>query len=100
MPTIADLIAERADDPSTALLFEDAAWSYAELAQEAAARASLLATVGQPDFQRAAPDSMSGSISSVVHRRDRHDVLDVGRSTLITRRPWRVLPRTGGAALV
>lgn len=42
MATIADLIAQRADDPSAALLFEDAAWSYAELAREAAARASLL----------------------------------------------------------
>jgi fatty-acyl-CoA synthase len=44
MATIADLITDRADDPSTALLFEDAAWSYAELARQAAARASLLST--------------------------------------------------------
>jgi fatty-acyl-CoA synthase len=42
MATIAALIAQRAGDPSAALLFEDAAWSYAELAREAAARASLL----------------------------------------------------------
>src|ERR1700722_6442657 len=45
MATIADLITDRADDPSTALLFEDTAWSYAELARQAAARASLLSTV-------------------------------------------------------
>jgi fatty-acyl-CoA synthase len=45
MATIADLITDRADDPSTALLFEDAAWSYAELARHAAARASLLSAV-------------------------------------------------------
>src|SRR3984957_16420719 len=45
MATIADLITDRADDPSTALLFEDSAWSYAELAREAAARASLLSAV-------------------------------------------------------
>src|SRR5260370_27282733 len=44
MATIADLITQRADNPSTALLFEDAAWSYAELAHEAAARASLLSS--------------------------------------------------------
>src|ERR1700730_18620050 len=42
MGTIADLIMQRAGDPSPALLFEDAAWSYADLAHEAAARASLL----------------------------------------------------------
>jgi len=45
MATIADLITKRADDPSTALLFEDESWSYAELADEAATRASLLASV-------------------------------------------------------
>jgi fatty-acyl-CoA synthase len=44
MPTIAAYIAERADDTSTALLFEDDAWTYAELAREAAARASLIST--------------------------------------------------------
>ena len=42
MGTIADLIMQRAGDPSPALLSDDAAWSYAELAYEAAARASLL----------------------------------------------------------
>ena len=45
MATIADLITERADDPSPALLFEDATWSYAELAREAASRVSLLSSV-------------------------------------------------------
>ena len=43
MPTIADWIRERAHDDGTALLFEDARWSWRELAAEAAARAALLA---------------------------------------------------------
>jgi fatty-acyl-CoA synthase len=40
---------KRADDPSTALLFEDESWSYAQLAREAAARASLLSSL--PRFE-------------------------------------------------
>ena len=42
VPTIADWIRERAADDGTALLFEDARWSWRELAAEAAARAALL----------------------------------------------------------
>jgi fatty-acyl-CoA synthase len=48
MGTIAELIVQRSGELSAALLFEDQSWSYAELAQEAAARASLLSTL--PDF--------------------------------------------------
>jgi fatty-acyl-CoA synthase len=49
MATIAELIAGRANESSPALLFEDKSWSYAELAREAAARTSLLATIGSVD---------------------------------------------------
>ncbi len=49
MATIAELIAGRANETSTALLFEDDVWSYAELAHEGATRASLLSTFGGMD---------------------------------------------------
>jgi fatty-acyl-CoA synthase len=48
MATIAELIVKRSGDSSTALLFEDESWSYAELAQEGAARAAMLGAL--PDF--------------------------------------------------
>jgi fatty-acyl-CoA synthase len=45
MSTIAELITARANDSSPALLFEDETWSYAEVAQQAATRATWLATL-------------------------------------------------------
>jgi fatty-acyl-CoA synthase len=48
MGTIAELIVGRSQDDSPALLFEDESWSYAQLATEAAARASVLS--GLSDF--------------------------------------------------
>ena len=43
MPTVAEVIVARAEDQGTALRFEDARWSYAELAAAVAARGALLA---------------------------------------------------------
>jgi len=40
--TIAEILRARADDPGTALLFEEASWSWSELVAEAEARARLL----------------------------------------------------------
>jgi fatty-acyl-CoA synthase len=42
MPTIADLVATRADDMSTGLIFEDRSWTWAEVAHECAVRAAML----------------------------------------------------------
>jgi fatty-acyl-CoA synthase len=49
MATMAELIVKRSDDPSVALLFEEESWSYAELARQAATRASWLADLSDFD---------------------------------------------------
>jgi fatty-acyl-CoA synthase len=42
MRTIAELVAARADDTSTGLIFEDRSWTWAEVAHECAVRAAVL----------------------------------------------------------
>jgi fatty-acyl-CoA synthase len=45
MPTMGELFRDRAGDTHTAILFEDESWTYAELVDAAAARASLAAAL-------------------------------------------------------
>src|SRR5882672_6547879 len=42
MHTIAELVAARADDTSTGLIFEDRSWTWAEVAHECAVRSAML----------------------------------------------------------
>src|SRR5215211_3416387 len=48
MPTIAELVRERAADEHPAILFEDREWSYAEYVEACAERAALLAELRRP----------------------------------------------------
>jgi fatty-acyl-CoA synthase len=49
MPTIAELVATRADDLSTGLIFEDRSWTWAEVAHECAVRAAMLQATRRRD---------------------------------------------------
>ncbi|MGH9206018.1 MAG: AMP-binding protein, partial [Acidimicrobiales bacterium] len=48
MPTIADLVREHDGDPNRGLAFEDTWWTWAEVIQHAADRASLLESLRRP----------------------------------------------------
>ncbi len=48
MPTIAELVRDRAADQTSAILFEDRSWSYAEYVTACAERAALLAELRRP----------------------------------------------------
>lgn len=49
MPTIAELVATRADDLSTGLIFEGRSWTWAEVAHECAVRAAMLQATRRRD---------------------------------------------------
>jgi len=57
-PTIAGLVASRADDHGTGLVFEDRSWTWAEVAHECAVRCAIL---------RAELSSAGGTLSGPFH---------------------------------